>query len=450
MFPADLYQIIRSGQTLTDAHIRYFTYQILRGVKFIHSAGVVHRDLKPGNLLVNSDCELKICDMGLSRGFDMKLREDEQCDLTEYVATRWYRAPEILLSFKRYHTAIDMWSIGCILGELMGGKPVFKGKDYVDQLNLILDVLGTPSGESIKRIGSDKARGYVRSLPFKKPKPWSEIFPNSDPDAVDLLSKLLTFDPSQRLTVNQALDHPFLAAYHDLDDEPDNSETFEKWRDIEQLETTDQFRAALWKEVLEFRAEVRSITSETPPESVATMPASATQQEKYEPTRPGETFVPSKASRDSEPVPFPSTPPEDSKDDVAGAMPSARAISRFVDPYRSYARRTSILSNDRREVGDVGSPVTERAYTGSATPGTTAKPLDGEDVSYFVPARSRAVSTEGDVLEPQLLRQLSTTSITRSTSIGDIGPGKEPPIEPSAVAADAPPSTMPSAWPNAN
>ncbi len=270
--------------------------------------------------------------------------------------------------------------------------------------------------------------------------------------AVDLLSKLLTFDPDHRLTVNQALEHPFLTAYHDLDDEPDNPETFEKWRDIEQLETTDQFRAALWKEVLEFREEVRSIASETPPEPVATMPLGAIQPEQYEPTRPGETFVPSKASQDNQaagPVPFPVTPPEDSKGDIAGAMPSAQAISKFMDPYRSYARRTSLLSNDRREVGEAGSPVIDRAHT-AGTPSTTAKPLNGEDGSYFVPARSRAVSTEGDILGPQLLRQLSTTSIGRSTSIGDIRPGKEPPLEPSVVAADAPPSTMPSAWPNAN
>ncbi|KAF8329521.1 kinase-like domain-containing protein, partial [Cantharellus anzutake] len=255
---ADLYQIIRSGQTLTDAHIRYFTYQILRGVKFIHSADVIHRDLKPGNLLVNSDCELKICDLGLSRGYNTKLQENERSDLTEYVATRWYRGVWRVV-WRLTVFPVDMWSIGCILGELMGGKPIFKGKDYVDQLNLILGLLGTPSDVTIQRIGSEKARAYIRNLPFKKLKPWSEIFPNSDPDAVDLLSKLLTFDPSQRLTVNQALEHPFLAAYHDLDDEPENPEKFGKWREIERVETIDQFRAEIWKEVQEFRREVRSI-----------------------------------------------------------------------------------------------------------------------------------------------------------------------------------------------
>lgn len=151
---ADLHQIIRSEQPLTDAHHQYFVYQICRGLKYIHSANVIHRDLKPGNLLVNADCELKICDFGLARGF----AEDDpnQGFMTEYVATRWYRAPEIMLSFQRYSKAIDMWSVGCIFAELLGGKPLFKGRDYVDQLNQILAILGTPDDETLSRIGSER------------------------------------------------------------------------------------------------------------------------------------------------------------------------------------------------------------------------------------------------------------------------------------------------------
>jgi len=116
---ADLHQIIKSGQALTNEHVQYFTYQILRGIdaplplnvlssfilysyvgmKYVHSASVIHRDLKPGNLLVNSDCELKICDFGLSRGYDSS-PEDGATQMTEYVATRWYRAPEIMLALR--------------------------------------------------------------------------------------------------------------------------------------------------------------------------------------------------------------------------------------------------------------------------------------------------------------------------------------------------------------
>ncbi|RUS13765.1 kinase-like domain-containing protein, partial [Jimgerdemannia flammicorona] len=162
---ADLHQIIRSEQPLTDAHFQYFVYQICRGLKYIHSANVLHRDLKPGNLLVNADCELKICDFGLARGFS---DEGNAGFMTEYVATRWYRAPEIMLSFQNYTKAIDMWSVGCIFAEMLGGKPLFKGRDCilldsvyfilffdVDQLNQILGILGTPDETTLKRVGSE-------------------------------------------------------------------------------------------------------------------------------------------------------------------------------------------------------------------------------------------------------------------------------------------------------
>src|SRR3981189_3241715 len=119
LLEGDLHAIIRSGQPLTDAHYQSFIYQILVGLKYIHSANVLHRDLKPGNLLVNADCELKICDFGLARGFSID-PERNAGFLTEYVATRWYRAPEIMLSFQSYTKAIDIWSVGCILAELLG------------------------------------------------------------------------------------------------------------------------------------------------------------------------------------------------------------------------------------------------------------------------------------------------------------------------------------------
>ncbi|KAL5531716.1 hypothetical protein ACEPAG_4593 [Sanghuangporus baumii] len=269
---ADLHQIIKSGQTLTNEHVQYFVYQILRGMKYVHSASVVHRDLKPGNLLVNADCELKICDFGLARGFNS--RPDEfATHMTEYVATRWYRAPEIMLAFRRYNQAIDVWSIGCILAELILGRPLFKGKDYVDQLNKILDVLGTPDEPILKRIGSEKAQAYVRSLPCRKTVPFSKLMPNADPQAIDLLTKMLAFDPDQRITVTQALEHPWLASYHDVNDEPECPTPYNKWHDIEKLETIEDFREALWNEIQEYRKEVRSIAVDYSSRSPATSEA---------------------------------------------------------------------------------------------------------------------------------------------------------------------------------
>ncbi|XWS71768.1 hypothetical protein CRYUN_Cryun03dG0167000 [Craigia yunnanensis] len=134
LMDTDLHQIIRSSQPLTDDHCQYFLYQLLRGRKYIHSANVLHRDLKPSNLLLNASCDLKICDFGLAR------TTSETDFLTEYVVTRWYRAPELLLNSSEYTAAIDIWSIGCILMEIIGREPLFPGKDYVQQLGLITQV----------------------------------------------------------------------------------------------------------------------------------------------------------------------------------------------------------------------------------------------------------------------------------------------------------------------
>ncbi|CEI89175.1 Putative CMGC/MAPK protein kinase [Rhizopus microsporus] len=226
LMEADLHQIIRSGQPLTDAHFQYFVYQICRGLKYIHSANVLHRDLKPGNLLVNADCELKICDFGLARGYSDN-PDYNAGFMTEYVATRWYRAPEIMLSFQSYTKAIDMWSVGCIFAEMLGGRPLFKGRDYVDQLNQILGILGTPDEETLRRVGSERAQVYIRSLPRMPRIPFENLYPRANPLAIDLLNKLLEFDPSKRITVEEALAHPYLSAYHDEDDEPVHTQTFD-------------------------------------------------------------------------------------------------------------------------------------------------------------------------------------------------------------------------------
>ncbi|KAF8489324.1 kinase-like domain-containing protein, partial [Gautieria morchelliformis] len=254
---ADLYQIMRSGQQLTNEHVQYFLYQILRGVKFIHTASVIHRDLKPGNLLVNADCELKVCDFGLANTFE---GIPVLFNLWHCSATRWYRAPEIMLSFRTYTTASKcLRSIGCILAELLLGTPLFRGKDIVDQLNRILDVLGTPDDRVFDRICSEKAKAYVRSLPVRKPQPFHKIFPKADVQVLDLLSKMITWDPDKRLSVIEALDHPWLANYHDPTDEPACPTTFDRYKDYENLTTLEEFRKAIWNEIEDFRQEVRTL-----------------------------------------------------------------------------------------------------------------------------------------------------------------------------------------------
>ncbi|CAG8703083.1 8157_t:CDS:10, partial [Ambispora leptoticha] len=232
LMEADLHQIIRSEQPLTDAHFQYFIYQICRGLKYIHSANVLHRDLKPGNLLVNADCELKICDFGLARGFSDS-PDHNAGFMTEYVATRWYRAPEIMLSFQNYTKAIDMWSVGCIFAEMLGGKPLFKGRDYVDQLNQILGILGTPDEETLRRVGSDRAQVYIRSLPRMPKIPFSQLYPRANPLALDMLEKLLKFDPAARITP----EHPSMFDFS-----------------FESVESIEDMKRMIAQEVMSFKA----------------------------------------------------------------------------------------------------------------------------------------------------------------------------------------------------
>lgn len=129
---ADLHNAI-GQKILKDLHNRYIMYQICKGMKYLHSADVIHRDLKPSNILINSDCSLKICDFGLARSM-VADSPDKDVVMTEEVATRWYRAPEVLLGSQTYDKSADVWSVGCILGELLLGKPLFPGNSTLNQL----------------------------------------------------------------------------------------------------------------------------------------------------------------------------------------------------------------------------------------------------------------------------------------------------------------------------
>ncbi|GFQ04927.1 mitogen-activated protein kinase homolog ntf3 [Phtheirospermum japonicum] len=210
LMDTDLHQIIKSSQPLSNDHCRYFIFQLLRGLKYLHSANILHRDLKPGNLLVNANCELKICDFGLAR-----TSQDNGQIMTEYVVTRWYRAPELLLSCDNYGTSIDIWSVGCILAEILGRKPIFPGTDCLTQLKLIIGVLGSQPEANLEFIDNAKAKRYVRSLDFSTGARFSCLYPHADPLAIDLLERMLVFDPTKRITVTEALSHPYVASLYD-------------------------------------------------------------------------------------------------------------------------------------------------------------------------------------------------------------------------------------------
>ena len=252
LMDTDLHKVIRSPQPLTDQHVQYFLYQLLRGLKYIHSCNVLHRDLKPSNLLVNENCDLKITDFGLARGVNPT---DCLDFLTEYVVTRWYRAPEIVLSSDTYTKAVDMWSVGCIFAELLGRKPLFPGSDHVQQLTCILDVLGTPHAEQMQHV-PHKARRYIAGLPASAGKPLEQLYPSASANALQLLSAMLAWEPTQRCTVEQALSHPYLAAFHNPAAEPASSSLFEF--DFEDL-SENRAQEALFDEVCRFRPELSEL-----------------------------------------------------------------------------------------------------------------------------------------------------------------------------------------------
>ncbi|KAH6777541.1 MAP kinase 4 [Perilla frutescens var. hirtella] len=241
LMDTDLHKIIGSDQPLTDDHCQYFMYQLLRGLKYVHSANVLHRDLKPSNLFLNANCDLKIGDFGLAR------TTSETNFMTEYVVTRWYRAPELLLNCSKYTAAIDVWSVGCILAEILTREPLFPGKNYLQQLLLITKLLGTPDDTSLKFLRSDNARRYIKQLPQFPKQHFPAIFPNMSPLALDLLEKMLVFDPEQRITVDEALCHPYFSVLHEINAEPVCSRPFSY--DFEQPSMTEEnVKELIWRE----------------------------------------------------------------------------------------------------------------------------------------------------------------------------------------------------------
>lgn len=249
LMETDLHHVIRAQQ-LSEEHICYFLYQILRGLKYIHSANVLHRDLKPSNLLINGNCDLKICDFGLARVADPNL--DDAGLLTEYVATRWYRAPEIMLNSRGYSKSIDIWSVGCILAEMISGRPIFPGRHYLDQLSLILRVVGSPRIEDLDWIRNQRARDYLLSLPASPRIPWSQRYPTGSAKALDLLDAMLTMNPRQRITVEQALAHPYFDLYYDPADEPVADKPFDSTMEVDETLSLDNLKQLVLEEISQF------------------------------------------------------------------------------------------------------------------------------------------------------------------------------------------------------
>lgn len=219
LMETDLSSTLKSSQALSEDHCQFFLYQILRGIKYVHSAQVIHRDLKPRNLLVNSNCDLKICDFGLARvHFSDKV--GWMCPMTEYVCTRWYRAPEVLCSWTDYTSAIDIWSVGCIFAELLTRKPLYPGHNTQHQLDLIINLLGSPGPQELANIPNEKCRRFIQSLPPIEATVFASVFGGQSVAAQDFLAKTLLWDASSRMSSEDALQHEYLATLHCPEDEP--------------------------------------------------------------------------------------------------------------------------------------------------------------------------------------------------------------------------------------
>ncbi|KAK7276771.1 hypothetical protein RIF29_17917 [Crotalaria pallida] len=256
LMESDLHQVIKANDDLTKEHYQFFLYQLLRALKYIHTANVYHRDLKPKNILANANCKLKICDFGLAR----VAFSDTPTTVfwTDYVATRWYRAPELCGSFySKYTPAIDIWSIGCIFAEVLIGKPLFPGKNVVHQLDLMTDLLGTPSLDTISRVRNDKARRYLTSMRKKQPVSFAQKFPNADPLALRLLERLLAFDPKDRPTAEEALADPYFKGLSKVEREPSCQPITKMEFEFERRRVTkEEIRELIFREILEYHPQL--------------------------------------------------------------------------------------------------------------------------------------------------------------------------------------------------
>ncbi|KAF3686630.1 Mitogen-activated protein kinase 6 [Channa argus] len=239
----DLCQLLERG-LLSEGHARLFMYQLLRGLKYIHSANVLHRDLKPANLFVNTeDLVLKIGDFGLARIMDPHY--SHKGHLSEGLVTKWYRSPRLLLSPNNYTKAIDMWAAGCIFAEMLTGKTLFAGAHELEQMQLILESIPVLREEDRQELHS-VIPVFIRNDMSKPHTPLSKLLPDISPHALDFLEKILTFNPMDRLTAEEALAHPYMADYSFPLDEPVSMHPFHIEDEVDDILLMDQSHSHIW------------------------------------------------------------------------------------------------------------------------------------------------------------------------------------------------------------
>jgi len=264
LMDANLCQVIQLD--LDHERISYLMYQCLCGIKHLHLAGIIHRDLKPSNIVVKTDCTLKILDFGLARSTGTSFM------MTPYVVTRYYRAPEVILGMG-YKENVDIWSIGCIMGEIIRGAVLFPGSDHIDQWNKIIEQLGTPAREFMERL-LPTVRNYVENRPRHAGYTFERLFPDMlFPDdntengrtkasqARDLLCKMLVIDPQRRISVDEALKHPYICVWYE-DQEVNAPPPGPYDHSVDEREhTVEQWKDLIYKEVVEYESAHNSMTN---------------------------------------------------------------------------------------------------------------------------------------------------------------------------------------------
>uniref|UniRef100_A0A8C1AUH9 mitogen-activated protein kinase n=1 Tax=Cyprinus carpio carpio TaxID=630221 RepID=A0A8C1AUH9_CYPCA len=238
-------------QRLSEDRVQFLVYQILRGLKVRHRYTHNHicEDLKPGNLAVNQDCELKILDFGLARQADS--------EMTGYVVSRWYRAPEVILNWMHYSQTVDIWSVGCIMAEMLLGRPLFKGNDYLDQLREIMKITGTPAPDFIMKLQSQDAKNYIRGLPKVPKKDLNTIIFNASSETVNALEQMLVLDPDKRVSTAEALELPLFTEFREPEEE---TEALPYDHSMDNTEMPlDQWKRHTFTEILLFQPPITEI-----------------------------------------------------------------------------------------------------------------------------------------------------------------------------------------------
>uniref|UniRef100_G1N7P4 mitogen-activated protein kinase n=1 Tax=Meleagris gallopavo TaxID=9103 RepID=G1N7P4_MELGA len=246
----DLSKIMKH-EKLTEDRIQFLVYQILKGLKVCHFLLFLFHNLI--TVWVYFVLPLQILDFGMARHTDS--------EMTGYVVTRWYRAPEVILNWMHYTQTVDIWSVGCIMAEMIMGRPLFRGNDHLDQLKEIMKITGTPSQDFVQKLKSQEAKNYIKSLPKVQKKDFASVLKHASPLAVNLLENMLVLDAEERVTAAEALMHPYFEPIHDPEEEIEAEKYYETFDNMDL--TLDEWKRVTYKEILNFKPPQTSESKET-------------------------------------------------------------------------------------------------------------------------------------------------------------------------------------------